>query len=114
MNGEYIFIPCTCVHTPPRPPHGRIVHTNNGYPDDCDQGGMTITNLDSADALLEVLCGGRCMTEDVARSLLREMRHHGVPEYIVPKGHNPILYLAIRQATNNTPRWRAWAALMAA
>lgn len=115
MPSDYIFVPCDQVHNPPMPPHGRIVDTSNSYDAcDCTRGGHFIGCLDSAEALLEVLCMvGGCISEDRARQITREIRAHGVPDCIVPVGSDHALYLATRYAISQLPRWRNWAAKMA-
>lgn len=103
-NSRYSFVPCTCAHTPPRLPHGRIVETSQGFPENCDEGGFRVTTIDGSEAFLGVMVSGNCIDRAPALRLLAQIREHGVPEDIMPLGRDPVLYQALRHVYSQHPR----------
>ncbi len=112
MDQKYfVFELCKIVHNPPRPPHGRIVDTRIGCPDDCGQG-ITVYTVDGAESLLEQLVRGNIITQETARRLLREIEMHGVPTLIVSDIQSLEYYMFMQSLYANGGHSRFWDGLL--
>ncbi len=101
---NFAYIPCTCTHNPPRPPHGRIMETSQGFSEDCNEGGFRVTTIDGSEAFLGVMVAGDCIDQAPALRMLAQIREQGVPEDIMPPGRDPVLYQALRHVYAQRPR----------
>ncbi len=101
---NFAYVPCTCTHSPPRPPHGRIVETSKEFTENCEEGGFRVTTIDGSEAFLGVMVAGDCIDQAPALRMLAQIREHGVPEDIMPPGRDPVLYQALRHVYSQNPR----------
>ncbi len=107
-----IFVRCTNNHETNRTPHGRIVDTKRGYPENCREGGFPITAIDGAEATLETLVDGGICTPEVMHHLLGEIRKQGVPERIIPPHMSEEQYLLMQRLGNRQAHQHIWDELM--